>query len=324
METELWPNLLRECGRRAIPVMLVNGRISPTSFRRYQKIRVFMRNVLGNLTWALMQSKEDAKRISALGLSGDRITTVGNLKFDSAGSSAADGRVAADLRNRFEFNATATLIVAASTHSPEESVIIDAFKNIKQSEAGNAMRLLLAPRHPERFDEVAKLIASSGLSWSRRSEAPSVADATSDIVLLDSIGELRATFQLGDIAFMGGSIIPHGGQNMLEPAAHGVCVITGVHTHNFAAITRELLMEDSLIQLPPVSIADAPTALGSTFIELLRDEARRKAIGMRAQAVCMRNRGATERTSEMIAKLLDSQTPASAATPFPAVVTAAK
>lgn len=317
METELWPNLLRECGKRSIPVAMVNGRLSPTSFRRYRKIRGFMKRVLSDLSFALMQSDEDAQRISQLGLDDERIRNVGNMKFDSAPLPATDSSVTAELRRRYAFNSDHPVIVAASTHSPEETVVIDSFKTIRENNKG--ARILIAPRHPERFDEVARLIADSGFEWSRRSATPSAGDRTSAIVLLDSIGELRATFQFADIAFIGGSLIPHGGQNVLEPAAQGVCVITGFHTHNFAAITRALLAEDAMIQLPKLSIAEAPTALAHAINELLRDEAGRTAIGKRAQKVCDQNRGATQQTVETIINLLGPALAVSQPVPFPAV-----
>jgi len=323
METELWPNLLRECGQRSIPVVLVNGRISPTSFRRYRMIRGFMRMVLGDLRFAFMQSDDDAQRLIELGLDPARITSVGNMKFDSAPLPATENDVTSELRRRFAFNSDQQVIVAASTHSPEETVAIESFKAVRES--NHRTRLLIVPRHPERFDEVAKLIEDSGFEWSRRSAPPSPSDKTSTIVLLDSIGELRATFQFANIAFIGGSLIPHGGQNVLEPAAQGVCVITGAHTHNFAAITRDLLAEDALIQLPKLSIAEAPAALARVINELLRDEARRKAIGQRAQNVCAQNRGATRQTVNMIINLLEPTPAVSHSLPFPTVeVTATK
>jgi 3-deoxy-D-manno-octulosonic-acid transferase len=325
METELWPNLLRECSRHLIPVALINGRISPKSFSRYQKIRGFMRQVLAGLATASMQSDEDAKRIALLGLSENRIRTPGNLKFDSATLPANVSNVALDLRQRFNINSSRPLIVAASTHAPEESVVIDAFKAIRKTPGGKESRLLIAPRHPERFDEVAKIITDSGFNWSRRSFLPTPVDATSEIILLDSIGELRSTFQLAEIAFVGGSIIPHGGQNVLEPAAQGVCVITGAHTHNFAAIIRALLAADALIQLPPVTVTEAPARLAHAFGELLGDPARRKATGARAQDVCTASRGATERTIEIIADMVEAHIATGEGVPLPAVsLTAAK
>jgi 3-deoxy-D-manno-octulosonic-acid transferase len=316
METELWPNLFRECGRRAIPMALINGRLSPKSYRRYRWIQAFMQRVLGNLTVGLMQSGEDAERIAALGLEDRRIRIVGNMKFDSAPPSAADDSLASDMARRFGFGSRQSLIVAASTHPPEETAIVEAFRKIIESNP--TARLLIAPRHPERFDEVAKLLAQSGFPWSRRTATPSTSDAGSEIVLLDSIGELRAAFQLADIAFLGGSLIPHGGQNVLEPAAQGVCVVTGPHTYNFAAITRALLAEDALIQLPDLTMAEASAALAAEINELLHDPSRRQAIGERARKVCEQNRGATRRTAEILVNLFQSPASISEAVPFTA------
>lgn len=322
METELWPNLMRESRKRSIPVALINGRISPTSFRRYRKIRAFMRRVLDDLAVASMQSDEDAQRISALGLAEARIRQAGNMKFDSAPPSATDDNLTAELRRRYGFNSGQPLIVAASTHSPEEIVAIKSFKTVRDN--NRTARLLIAPRHPERFEEVAKLIADSGFEWSRRSANLAPGDSTSAIILLDSIGELRATFQFADIAFIGGSLIPHGGQNVLEPAAQGVCVVTGVHTHNFSAITRALLAEDALIQLPELSIAEAPGTLARTINELLGDGIRRQGIGKRARDVCTQNRGATRQTVELIVNLLEASSQTSQILPCPTVELATK
>jgi 3-deoxy-D-manno-octulosonic-acid transferase len=251
-----------------------------------------------------MQSDEDATRIANLGLSKDRIRVLGNLKFDSATSPASDSNLALDLRQRFHLNDNQPLIVAASTHAPEESIVIDAFSAIRSTAKGKESRLLIAPRHTERFDEVARIIDDSGFTWARRSAPGAAGDATSEIILLDSIGELRSTFQLAEVAFIGGSIIPHGGQNVLEPAAQGICVITGAHTQNFAAIIRALLAADALIQLPPVSVAEAPAKLAEAFGKLIADDASRKAMGARAQNVCAGSRGATEKAVAIIDELI--------------------
>jgi len=317
METELWPNLLRECRRQSIPVAIVNGRISITSFRRYKLVSPFIRRVLNNLTLALMQSEQDASRIRELGLADKRILLTGNLKFDSAGVALDDAATTATIRNRFGFNGNERLIVAASTHAAEESIIIDAFERIKNSKLGDRVRLLIAPRHPERFNEVATLLEASGIPWSRRSDAPNERDLISDIVLLDSIGELRAIFPLADVAFIGGSITPHGGHNMLEPASHGVCVVTGAHTHNFAAVTKALLDENAVVQLQDVFGGEAAAELAAILSELLQDDKHRREIGQRALAVCDRNRGATERTVSSIAGLLETRAAIAESIPFP-------
>ncbi len=324
METELWPHLLRECERRAIPVALINGRISLTSFGRYKLVRLFIRGLLNNLSIALMQSEQDAARIRELGMPNDRVLMPGNLKFDSAESSI-DESATENLRRRFGFDRTTRLIVAASTHAPEEQVVIDAFKQLKNSQTSYQARLLIAPRHPERFGEVASLLQSSGLTWSRRSAAYQVEDRNCEVVLLDTIGELRAAYPLADVAFVGGSIAPHGGHNILEPSAQGVCVITGAHTHNFAAITKAMLDEDAIIQIPRVSTSAAPAELAAAINALLSDDRSRREIGQRALMVCDRNRGATKQTLQMIAGLLGASKKTGASTPLPALsVTAAK
>lgn len=304
METELWPRLLSEARQRNIPVALLNGRISDKSLGRYKLVRPFMRRVLKDLTIAAMQTERDAARLRQLGMPENRISIAGNLKFDSV-SASSDSQVGNEIRERFGFNDGRRLIVAASTHDPEERVVIDAFRAVRL--AHSDARLLIAPRHPERFEEAAALLSNSGFPSVRRSAPRSNEDARADVILLDSIGELRAVYPLGDVAFVGGSIAPHGGHSVIEPGAHGVCTVTGAHTQNFAAVTQALLAEDALIQL---SETEEPAAeLARVLTGLLSDEPRRRAIAQRAKTVCDRNRGATERTLELISDLL-SLTPA--------------
>ena len=306
METELWPHLFRAARQRKTPVVLVNGRISDKSFRRYKRIRFFMSHVLNDLTLAIMQSEADAARIRELGLGEDRIVTVGNLKFDSEDATRATA-LTDQIRARFAFADGRPLLVAASTHDPEERVLLDAFRTLRESQTN--LRLLLAPRHSERFAEVAAFLVDSEFSVARRSAVPNNLDEYADIVVLDSIGELSAVFPLADIAFVGGSIAPHGGHNVIESAAHGVCTLTGPHTSNFAAITRAMLAAGGLIQL-----ADSPNPsaeLADALETLLTDRERRLEIGRRARTVCENNRGATVRTIELLSPLLNSHaTPA--------------
>jgi 3-deoxy-D-manno-octulosonic-acid transferase len=267
---------------------------------RYKLVRPFIRRVLNDLTVAAMQTERDAARIGQLGMPENRICIAGNLKFDSV-SATSDSAVDSELRDRFGFHDGRSLIVAASTHDPEERVVIDAFRKVRQTHAD--ARLLIAPRHPERFENVAALLSNSDFSSARRSAPRAAEDAHSDIVLLDSMGELRAVYPLADVAFVGGSIAPHGGHSVIEPGAHGVCTVTGPHTENFAAVTQALLDEDALIQLRET---DEPAGeLARVFTELLSDKPGRRAIAERAKAVCDRNRGATARTIELISHLLD-------------------
>ena len=302
METELWPNFLRECHKRGVPVVLVNGRISKRSFAGYKKLGRFIKRVVSDLTLAVMQTDGDAERICALGLTPENVRVSGNLKFDmSVGSN--EQALTNQLRERFRFNDERPLVVAASTHAPEERIIIEAFKQLRNAYQSKA-RLLIAPRHPERFAEVATLVAASGFKWIRRSDASRSDDSDCDIILLDTIGELRAVYPLAALVFVGGSIAPIGGHNLLEPAAAAKCLITGAHTSNFATIARGLVEQDALVQLPALSDREAPLALGNVLQDLLSDDTRRKEIGDHALSMLRRNRGATERTVEMIGPLL--------------------
>jgi 3-deoxy-D-manno-octulosonic-acid transferase len=194
--------------------------------------------------------------------------------------------------------------VAASTHAPEERIVLEAFGRISAGYGGGRPRLLIAPRHPERFAEVAALLQASGLSWARRGAAASTEDASCDVVLLDTVGELRAVYPLADLVFVGGSIAPRGGHNILEPALTGKCIITGAHTFNFAAVVRSFLERGALVQLPAVADGEAPEALARALRDLLSDAAKRRRLGERARAALAESRGAAARTVEMLAPLL--------------------
>lgn len=306
METELWPRFLRECRRRATPVALVNGRISEKSFRRYRLARSFIRRVVSDLSLALAQTEADAERLKALGLPPERVRVSGNIKFDMA----EDGGhpLTEELRRRFGAGGPGPLVVAASTHAPEERVVLEAFKRLRATNDAAGARLLVAPRHPERFAEVAALLEASGLNWTRRTAAGRASDAECDAVLLDSIGELRAVYPLADLVFVGGSIARVGGHNVLEPALAARCVVTGPHTSNFKEIVRAFREEDALVQLPEHAGEDeAAGALARAFGELLRDDARRHLVGERARAVLERNRGATARTVELLSPIIEQR-----------------
>jgi 3-deoxy-D-manno-octulosonic-acid transferase len=302
METELWPNFLRECKARQIPVALVNGRISRKSFGRYVKIRFFLRRVLEGLSVAVMQSDKDAERISELGMREDRVFTVGNLKFESGGYTDKD----TDVRERFGLRTDVPLVLAASTHAPEEKIVLESVKRLR---ASGPVRLMLAPRHPERFNEVAELVQGSGLSWARRTNAPLPSDATASVVLLDTIGELPSVYSLASVVFVGGSIVDRGGHNVLEPAAHGIAVVTGAHTHNFHAIVDLLKEAEAIVQLPPVEGERAVMELAEALQRLLGDAEWRGELGRRAKALISKNQGAAERTMKLLAPLFSVKLP---------------
>ena len=299
METELWPNFLSECRTRGIPVALVNGRISRQSFRRYRLIKSFLRRVLSSLSIAVMQSEKDAERLEDLGMPHEKLFNAGNLKFDAELTGELTSKTE-ELRTRFAPEANVPLILAASTHAPEEQIILDSIQKLRQTQP---VRLMLAPRHPERFNEVATLLQKSGLSWTRRTSPPDLNDAKATVILLDTIGELPATYTLAEIVFVGGSIVDKGGHNVLEPAATGATVVTGAHTHNFHAIVELMNEAGALVQLPALEGAAASEELAHLFKKLLAGSAEREELGRRAKQLIIANQGAADRTMQLIAPL---------------------
>ena len=303
METELWPNFLRECKAREIPVALVNGRISRTSYRRYALIKFFLGRVLSSLSIAVMQSDADAQRLRDLGMPSEKLFTAGNLKFDAeAGRDLADKT--AEIAERFGLQTTVPLLLAASTHAPEEEIILESFKHLRTKQP---VRLMIAPRHPERFNEVASLIQNSGLSWARRTNRPEPGDAEAAVILLDTIGELPATYSLATVVFVGGSIVDRGGHNVLEPAVAGSAVVTGAHTHNFHAIVSLMSEAGALVQLPPAQHpSNGVPQIAKAFAELLASPEMRAELGRRAKKLISENQGAADRTVKLITPLLSS------------------
>ncbi len=306
METELWFNLIRETNKAESRLAIVNGRLSQRSFDRYSKIKTFMKRVLGYLDLALMQENADATRIMGLGLRASKVKVLGNLKFDHD----ADTRervLTTELRERYGITPDAPLVIAASTHAPEEKWILEAFKQVWKSPSGNLPRLMIVPRHPERFADVAEQIKATGFSWVRRSEAPSDRDLTAEVILLDTIGELRAAYPLAEIVFVGGSLIPHGGQSIFEPASAGKAIVVGPNTANFTAAVAEFEKQNAIIQLPKVDEANIAAELAETFAALLGRDDLRHSLGRNAVEVMDRNRGAAGRTIEYLAPLLNSR-----------------
>jgi 3-deoxy-D-manno-octulosonic-acid transferase len=300
METELWPNFLRECKSRQIPVALVNGRISRQSFRRYRLIRFFLKRVLSDLTLAVMQSEADAERLEFLGMPREKVFTAGNLKFDAELGSGLTDKTN-EICERFDLLSNVPLILAASTHAPEEQIILETIKQLKTKQP---VRLMLAPRHPERFNEVVSLLQNSGLSWAKRTSAPDSTDSDATVILLDTIGELPAIYSLASVVFVGGSIVDRGGHNVLEPAAAASAVVTGAHTHNFHAIVDLMEEAGAIVQLPPVKGPDATQELTNVLAKLLANPEVREDLGRRAKRLVTNNQGAAERTMTLVAPIL--------------------
>ncbi len=308
METELWFNFIRLAKKSGATVAIVNGRLSEKSLRRYSLIKRTMRRVLHYVDLALMQGRDDGKRLMELGIRPSKIKITGNLKFDQ---NASESELTETFRARFAITENSPLIIAASTHAPEETMILQAFKDVWKNSKGELPRLLIAPRHPERFDEVAELVKNSGFDWVRRSEIESARDKTAEIILLDSIGELRAAYPLAEIVFVGGSLIPHGGQSILEPAIARKAIVTGPYTMNFADIVAEFLRLDALIQLPEIRERHIPEKLAEVFTELLNNSEKRKKLALNAYSVMQKNRGATTKMIQHLKARFDGAPAAS-------------
>lgn len=304
LETELWPGFLRECKRQQIPVALVNGRLSKQSFRRYRVIKKFIAKVLGCLRLAIMQTEADAARLHELGMKPERLEISGNIKFDSETMPATHSLIL-ELRQRFNVAEGDPVILAASTHAPEETIVINSLLQLFHRSRVRP-RLIIAPRHPERFAEVGELLKASGLSWARRSAATANSDASAEVILLDSIGELHYVYSLASIVFVGGSLSKTGGHNIIEPAAIGVPIIIGPHTYNFHSIVEAFLKSDAVLQLGAISDSAAILELADALLELLENPTRRAELGARAQNLVRKNQGATERTLQLLAPLLSA------------------
>ena len=302
IETEIWPRFIHEAKLCGAKTAIVNGRLSENSFRRYSKVRSFMSRVLGDIDLAVMQATPDAKRIQDLGVTAAKICVTSNLKFETT-TASTENALTEQFRERFLLTSDKPLIVAASTHEPEERWIIESLNG----ELGSSCRLLIAPRHPERFEDVAKLLESLNYSFIRRTQAETADDINAEVILLDSIGELRAVYPLAEIVFVGGSLIPHGGQSVIEPALHGKAIVTGPYTRNFDTIVKEFLENDAILQTPEQRHDyEITERLYEALVNyLLEDEKRRRRLGENAAAVVGRsNRDASQLTIESLKSLL--------------------
>jgi 3-deoxy-D-manno-octulosonic-acid transferase len=295
-ETEIWPNLLRECKRRGVRTLMVNGRISYRSFPRYRLIRPFMKRVLADIDRFCVQGEETSRRLIELGADPGRIIVTGSLKFDSLETSPTPGRGRERVLRFFRVPPGRPVIIAGSTLKGEEEPVIRAFNRVRASGV-NAL-LVIAARHPERFDEVERLCRHEGLTVVRRSELPIDAEPRADAVVLDTIGELAQLYQIATVVFVGGSLVPAGGHNILEPALYGKPVIFGPHMQNFGEIAETFLTNGAAIQVR------TPGEFGETMLSLLGDPVRRARVGAAARALVESNRGARDRTLAVVRDLL--------------------
>jgi 3-deoxy-D-manno-octulosonic-acid transferase len=288
METEVWPNLIHGCAAHGVPVALVNARLSERSLRRGQKFGGLMMDAARAITLVAAQTDADAARIASLGA--PNVAVTGSIKFDVVPPQAALD-TGAMLRARC---AGRPVLLCASTREGEEALILDAYKALDARPAG--MLLVLVPRHPQRFDEVAQMVEGRGLTLARRSALPE--RVVTDVLLGDSMGEMFAYYAACDCAFIGGSLLPLGGQNLIEACALARPVLVGEHTFNFLQATEEAVAAGAALR-----VSDAPTLLRAAA-GLLDDDARRAAMGAQALAFASRHRGATVRTVELLQQII--------------------
>jgi 3-deoxy-D-manno-octulosonic-acid transferase len=290
METEVWPNLLRACARRGVPVYLVNARLSAHSAAGYARLGALARRSFASFAGIAAQTPDDAARLGALGARDPQV--FGNLKFD-IDVPAAQQMLATRFRARF--GSDRPVLVVASTRDGEEALVVDA---LRESPLPRDALTVIVPRHPQRFDDVAALLAARGVAFRRRSEE---ADVPADVafVLGDSMGEMAAYYGAADVAFVGGSLLPYGGQNLIEPIAQGVPTLVGPHTFNFAEVAAQAVAAGAAQR-----VGDARTLVAEAAL-LLGDDTRRAAMRERALAFHAAHRGATERTWRWLEAGLD-------------------
>ncbi len=293
LETEIWPNLLYYCKRRGVPAILVNARLSSASYQGYLKLRRFSASAVQSLSHIAARGAEDAERFLALGADPARVSITGNLKFDvDTGDDTAVQ--AASLRRTIA--AGRPVWIAASTHAGEEEQVLDAFDRVRRSLAD--CLLIIAPRHPERFDKVYHLCVRRGLEVARRSAAAGVEARDTDVYLLDTLGELPLFYACADAAFVGGSLTPVGGHNVLEPAALGVPLISGQHTANFREVIELFKAGDAIM-----IVTDA-AQLAAAVSSLLQDADLGRARGERGQRLVRQNQGAIDAVMRLLDKCL--------------------
>jgi 3-deoxy-D-manno-octulosonic-acid transferase len=291
METELWPNWLAACARRQMPVVVMNARLSERSCQRYQKVQGVFRAMSRHLSLVLCQHRDDEARFRRLGIPAERLQVTGSLKFDIQ---LDQSQIEAGQRLRTHIGARPVWI-AASTHPGEDEQILTAMAQVRQQLP--QCLLILVPRHPQRFEAVASLCQHQGFTTARRSLQEPIT-ANTQVYLGDTMGEMPLLFQACDLAFMGGSLVPIGGHNLLEPASLGKPTLIGPHYFNFQDVTRQLYDSKACV------IVDDAQALAAIVLALLLDEEKRQQMGMRAFDVVAANQGAQVKTQRAIVRIL--------------------
>lgn len=288
VETELWPNLIHYTAKNKIPLFLINARLSERSYLNYKKIRCIVKPMLQQFNSILAQSTDDAERFIALGADRKQVQVPGNIKFDLE-LKTLDSGFYSDLKTRW--GAERPVFIVASTHDDEESQFLSRLVNLQREIPG--LLLLVVPRHPERFDAVVKLAVDLGFNTGRRSQ-PEGINRDNDLIVIDSLGELLAVYETGDYAFVGGSLVPVGGHNVLEPISKGLPVLIGPHYQNFKSIIGQLNDEGA------VEIGESVDDLVARLVRLTRDEARRDLLVRKGLEVLESNKGAVGRCFDVV------------------------
>ncbi|MCP4782445.1 MAG: 3-deoxy-D-manno-octulosonic acid transferase [Fuerstiella sp.] len=292
VELELWPNFLRECGQAGVMTALVNARLSERSFRGYSRVKPIMAPLFEQFHVVTAPTEEYASRVRKLGASATVTQVTGSIKFDGV-TANHENAATSGFRRLFAISDNDVVLIAGSTQHPEEQMALDAWMELRKERPN--LRLILVPRHKERFDDVAAIVRASGCRLYRRSESSEGEIAPVDaVILLDTIGELSACWGLADIAFVGGSFGSRGGQNMLEPAAHGAAVLFGPNTWNFKDIVEQLRHTEAAVQL------QTRDEFLPTVNRLLSDADSRQRLGQNAQRTVVAQQGAVEKTTRLL------------------------
>jgi len=301
-ETELWPNLLRSCGKKGVPIVLFNGRISEKSFRRYLFFKFFFEGCLKYISLFLMQTEEDRDRIVKMGASINKTRVSGNLKFDQPSPSLSK-EVMEEMARSLYLRGNETLLIAGSTHSGEEEILLNLFRDLRRTDPH--LVLLLAPRHLQRLEEVEQILKKESISWVRKTSlsmdqerSGEEAKDLAEVILLDTMGELMNLYSLGTLVFIGGTLVPIGGHNPIEPLFFKKCVLFGPHMFHFSEVSRHLIEAGAAIQVK------GKEDLAFHVKRLLSDERAREEIGEKGYQFLQKHRGATERTFEEIPTFL--------------------
>jgi 3-deoxy-D-manno-octulosonic-acid transferase len=296
VESDVWPNFLHEANRLRVPLILANGRISPRSFQGYKKISFFMKPVFSKFSAVCAQTEMDAERFVAIGAHKDRVAVTGNLKFDYEPEVWSDREII-ELRRSMGVAAGARVLLAGSTHAGEEKTLLDSFRALKSRFSD--LVLVAVPRDPGRARNVQKMFSKGGFPASMKTELDETdTPRPSDVIVVDTMGELRRLYAMADVVFVGKSLVNLGGQNPLEPAACKKPIVFGPHMFNFALVARMLVEQGGAIEVAN------QTQLVKQVEMLLRDAKRRETVGAKAYQVLCKNQGAVEKTLDIVQRFL--------------------